>query len=136
MVFVLALAMATVWLAGCNRGADGPRRYRLSGKATYGGTPIPFGHIVFEPDSAAGNSGPQGMAEIHDGQYATDQGKGPIGGAHRIRIAGFDRQQLDETQTPAKALFPEHQTTVDLPMQDGTYNFEVPTAGQKSDRGT
>lgn len=126
------VALGTVGLlSGCGGGDSGPERYELSGTVQFQGKPVPAGQIVFEPDSSKGSSGPQGVAEIRDGQYDTrNGGRGTIGGPHVVRITGYDRISLDEMH-PAKALFSEYKTTVDLSTQDGTYDFTVP-AGAKT----
>jgi hypothetical protein len=127
---LVALGM-TALLAGCGSGDTGPKRYQLSGKAEFNGQPIPAGQIVFEPDSSKGNSGPQGAAEIRDGKFDTrNGGRGTIGGPHRVRINGYDGVSQDEMH-PAKSLFPEYTTTVDLPKEDGTHDFSVPAAKGK-----
>ncbi len=127
----VVVALGTVGLlTGCG-GPSGPERYDLSGTVQFAGQPIPAGQIVFEPDSSKGNSGPQGFAEIRDGKYDTrKEGRGTIGGPHRVRITGYDGVSLDEMH-PAKALFAEYQTTVDLPKKGGTHDFDVPAGAKK-----
>lgn len=128
---VLVALGTTALLSGCGSGDTGPKRYQLSGKAQFKGQPIPAGQIVFEPDSSKGNSGPQGAAEIRDGKFDTrNGGRGTIGGPHRVRITGYDGVSQDEMH-PAKQLFPEYKTTVDLPKQDGAHDFDVPAAKGK-----
>ena len=100
-------------LAGCGAGeSEGPDRFGVSGTVNYEGQPVQSGRIYFEPDSAQGNSGPQGYAEIAAGKYDTagDSGKGTVGGPHRVRITTpqFEYQK------------PE---AVDLPKEDSTQNF-------------
>jgi hypothetical protein len=126
---VVLLAIGVVAWAGCS-GSSGPQRYRVSGAVTHGGKPVPAGQIIFEPDSSKRNTGPQGYAEIRDGKYhiaSTD--KGVVGGAYRIHISGYDRFSQDENN-PAKPLFPEYVTTVDLPKQDSTRDIDVPAASK------
>lgn len=128
---VLVVSGSIALLTGCSGGASGPQRYEVSGSAQFDGKPIPAGQIVFEPDSTKGNSGPQGFAEIHDGKYDTrKEGRGTIGGPHRVRINGYDGISQDEMH-PAKTLFPEYQTTVDLPKENGTHDFNVPAGAKK-----
>jgi hypothetical protein len=120
-----------LWLplafAGCQRGAgDGPARHPLSGKATYDGKPIPAGEICFDPDSAQGNQGPGGAADIVDGFYETRKDFGVIGGPHVVRISGFDGQPDGELQPLGAPLFPEHQLHADLPQESGKVDFDVP----------
>jgi hypothetical protein len=113
-------------LIGCDGGGSGPERFDLSGAVNFDGKPVPFGQIVFEPDSSAGNSGPQGFAEIRDGKYDTKAGgKGTVGGAHVIRITGSEGESRDENN-PAEVLFSDYETTADLPKEDSTKDFDVP----------
>ena len=111
-------------IAGCS-GDDGPRRYDLSGTVTFDGKPIPMGSIIFQPDSSAGNSGPQGAAEIRNGKYDTSDRKGIIGGPHIVRITGFDGVAENEMEV-VPPLFAEYQIKSDLPKESGTIDFEVP----------
>lgn len=128
---VLAVAVAAGVLCvqgGCGGGsADGPSRYELSGSVTYDGKPVPFGQIIFAPDSAAGNSGPQGFAEIRDGNYETADGKGTVGGPHVVQITGFGSDPSTGTEeNPVPSLFSDYQTKADLPKEDSTMDFQVP----------
>jgi hypothetical protein len=117
---VLAVTLAVGALAGCSDA--GPKRYRLSGKVTLGGEPIPYGEIVFTPDATKKNSGPQGIAPIRDGKYdtAAADGMGLAGGPTIARVNGM-------TGPGGKTLC-EHEIPVDLPRADGTHDFEVPKA--------
>ena len=113
---------------GCGA-TDGPTRYKVTGQISYDGSPIPAGKIVFEPDDDRGNQGPAGYATIEDGTYATDTGKGVVGGPHDVRISGMDGVSIGESHqgTP---LFSEFRTTVDLPKESTTHDFDVPGSHQ------
>lgn len=76
--------------------------------------------ITFTPDSAAGNSGPQGVAPIKDGKYdtAAPEGKGVGGGPMIIHITG---QTADGRQVIC-----EFDEKVDLPKQDSEHPIEIP----------
>lgn len=115
---VVALAVAFAWVTGCG-GNAGPRRFNLSGTVTFDGKSIPAGSIVFQPDTANGNSGPQGVAEIRNGKYSTADGRGMIGGPHIVRITGFDAIAASENDV-VNALFGEYEVKVDLPAKSGT----------------
>ncbi len=129
---VLLLAACLISAAGC--GSDGPPRYDLSGTVTFDGKPIPAGTIVFQPDTSAGNSGPQGTAEIRDGKFDTaNAGKGTVGGAQVVRIRGLDHLAESEND-PVKELFPEYELKADVPKENGTMNFEVPADAAKPRR--
>ncbi len=133
-VLVSALVVSC-FLAGCGRG-DGPRRFEVSGKVTFDDMPVPAGRIQFEPDTSKANKGPAGYARIKDGTYSTQQtGKGTVGGPHVVVILGFDGKprpgvELD-SGTP---MFPEYRSTVDLPEEPTTKDFDVP--GKKTEHST
>ena len=132
---ILLLVFGLVSAIGCG-GSDGPKRYDLSGTVTFDGKPIPAGSIIFQPNASAGNSGPQGAAEIRDGKYDTSaNGKGMIGGPHIVRITGFDG--IAETEMDiVKPLFAEYQIEVDLPEESGAKDFEVPGDAPKAPEST
>lgn len=117
---------------GCGGGAEGPARYDLTGSVAYDGNPVPFGQIIFAPDSSAGNSGPQGVADIRAGRYDTGSGKGTVGGPHIAKITGFDTDPAAGTEeNPVAPLFVGYETKVDLPKADGTQDFSVPARGKQ-----
>ena len=118
----LALALLTGATLGCGGGDEG-KRYRLSGEAEFDGKPIPYGDVLFTPDGAKQNKGPQGIAQIRDGKYDTGAagGKGIAGGPTVIRVTGFTGE--------GGKLICESEWSVDLPRQDGTFKVEVPKRG-------
>lgn len=126
-----ATLLAILLAAGCGSGGAG--RLSVSGKVTYQGRPVPAGSVTFEPDASRGASGPGAVAEIKDGRYRTPSGKGPTAGPHRVRITGYDGKPCTLDGTPGgmwlpqgKALFPQYQTTVDLPADASAQDFDVP----------
>lgn len=127
------LAAVAVASAVCGCGGDaGPDRYDVSGTVTFNGQPVPAGHIIFEPDTSADNSGPQGAADIRDGKYDTGaDGRGTVGGPHVVRISGFESFSEDENN-PAKPLFTDYETTVDLPEETTTKDFDVPASAAQA----
>lgn len=123
----VCLALAACGLAivaGC--GEEGPTRYQLSGKVTYGGQPIPAGSVTFIPDSSQGNSGPAASVDIVNGMYNTSSGKGHVGGPHILKITGLDGKASDEFPKGAP-MFPDYETKADLPKEDGTKDLDVPS---------
>jgi hypothetical protein len=118
-VRILAAPFVTaVLVAGCSD-ASGPKAYRLSGEAKVDGQPIPHGDVLFTPDGAAGNSGPQGIATITNGKYDTGKdGKGVAGGPTVVRVTGLDK--------PGGKVLCEYEYKVDLPKQDSTLDINVP----------
>jgi len=118
-------ALGAALFAGCG----GERIYNVSGTVTFQGKPVPVGHIVFEPDASAGNSGPASYAQIKYGRYDTrgSDGRGSVGGPHLVRIEGRDGIPRGELLN-GLPLFREYNTKVDLPKADAKQNFEVPSS--------
>ena len=116
------LALALALTAGCNSDS-GPQRFHLSGEVTFAGEPIPAGDVLFTPDGAKGNSGPQGIATIRDGKYDTraEGGKGIGGGATVVRVTGLGGPS-------GTKLLCEYEYRVDLPKEDSTHKVEVPAS--------
>jgi hypothetical protein len=130
-------ALMVGFLSGCGQKGG---TYHVSGSVTFNGNPVPAGKIYFMPDNSKGNSGATGYANIVDGKYdtAADGGKATVGGAMIVRIEGFDPSSQapnDKKDTSgeevAKTLFPTHQTTVDLPKEKTTKDFDVPASAAK-----
>jgi hypothetical protein len=124
---VAALGLAVGAVVGC--GDDGPKRHRLSGAVTFDGQPIAYGDVLFTPDGAKKNTGPQGIAQIRDGKYDTGaaDGKGIGGGPTVIRVTGFSG--------PGGKLLCEYEMQVDLPRDGGTYDIHVPKQGGVKPKG-
>src|SRR5262245_19776919 len=104
---VLVVGWIACALGGC--AAEGPQRFRVSGDATFAGQPIVHGDVLFTPDGAKGNAGPQGIAQIRNGQYdtAAPDGKGIAGGPTVVRVTGLTG--------PGGKLVCEYEMHMDLP---------------------
>jgi hypothetical protein len=126
-------------LVGCLAlGCGGDKTYRVSGKVTFKGQPIPAGRITFTPDNTKGNKGPAGYAEIKGGQYDTSAtgGRGTVGGAMNVMIEGYDPSAAPDKAAKSgegtmKPLFPRYDTKADLPAGDTTKDFDVPADAVK-----
>jgi len=127
---LIALAFSHL-LAASFVGCGGERTYNVSGAVTFKGKPVPAGHIVFEPDASAGNSGPPAFATIKDGHYDTRilDGHGAVGGPHLVRIHGRDGISRGELLN-GLPLFRDYDGKVDLPKADAKQDFEVPSDGR------
>lgn len=124
--WMLVVLWTTTLACGCSGPAtEGPDRFPLSGTVTYKGAPLPAGKIYFEPDGKKDNSGPMVTAEIKDGKYETPAGKGTVGGAHVVRIDGYDAKNVTEHNPLGDALFINHVIQVDLPKEKATEDFTV-----------
>lgn len=118
----LLVLLAGVGMVGC--GQQGPRRYDLFGQVTYEGKPVPMGEISLDP-AERGVGG--GFAPITDGRFDTSvDGRGHLGGEHRVRIVGFsgwvDPNDPDRGAIP---LAEPYETTLELPTNTNTMVFEV-----------
>ena len=118
-------AGVALFVAGC-AAESGPERFQVSGDVTLGGQPIAYGDILFTPDGAKGNSGPQGIAIIRAGKYDTTgaDGQGVAGGPTIVRVTGFGAPD-------GKDLLCEYEYQVDLPKKDSTLKIEVPASANR-----
>ena len=82
------LAPVLVVLVGVLNGCrdSGAGRFEVSGAVTYKGKPVPAGQVIFEPDPAKGNTGPQGYARMKDGKFKTLSKQGSVGGPVIVRL--------------------------------------------------
>jgi len=111
--------VAVVLVTGCSD-PDAPKSFRLSGDAKVDGQPIVYGDVVFTPDGAAGNSGPQGIATIENGKYDTKgkDGKGVAGGPTVVKVTVLEKQ--------GGKFICEYEYRVTLPKSDSTLDINVP----------
>ncbi|QDV66708.1 hypothetical protein Poly24_03950 [Rosistilla carotiformis] len=113
-------------LSGCDQG--GLQRYRVSGEVTIQGEPAPGGSIIFTPDTAKGNSGPQGSANIVDGKYDTASGGiGVVGGPHRVLVIAT-KAGLTADEAEQAAPLANYQFELDLPQETSLQNVEIPAS--------
>ncbi len=118
-VFLLVLALL---LAGC--GPSGPERYELTGQVTLNGEPVPSGEIIFEPDPAEGNVGPQSRNIITGGSFETEYDNGVVPGAVIATIKPHDGNPHPENRFG----LPTHKTVqihFEMPRENTDRNFEV-----------
>lgn len=126
--FVLLFLLSC--LVSCSK-SDRPR-FHMTGRVTFQGQPVPAGNISFEPVEG-GVAG--GFASIQDGRYDTSQsGRGHWGGKHTVRITGNTGKLLkpNDPDSGTESLFTPYETTVDLPLQAATQDFDVPADGKPS----
>jgi hypothetical protein len=127
------LAFASALLVGllvsaC--GGPGAGLHRVEGRVTLQGQPVPTGLIRFEPDAAAGNTGPGVVAEIKEGRYVTPDGKGVVGGRYRVVLSGYDGVPFDRPEEGfrdplGKPLFVDRVEEVEFPRQACTRDFDL-----------
>jgi hypothetical protein len=141
----LVLLLPVLLCALC-AGCGGSNTYRVSGKVTFQGKPVPAGKIYFIPDGSKGNTGPTGWADIKNGEYDT----GSTGGSNAppgpviIAVEGLDPsappdkpkkgEEVSEEAT-VKLLFPRYETPFEVPKEKTTKDIEVPGDAAKGPTG-
>jgi hypothetical protein len=129
------LPFAILLLVGAISGCGGSSGSHVSGKVTFKGQPVPTGKIMFLPDSAAGNSGQAGFADIKDGVYDTSAvgGQGTTPGANVVRIEGIDPNPPPgaEPDVTSTILFSGYEVKMDVPESKSTKDFDVPEDAAK-----
>jgi hypothetical protein len=123
---MLLLVFVVAALLGCGDGNG----YRVSGKATFEGKPIPVGRIYFTPDAAQQNTGAAGYAAIKDGAYDTsaEGGMGVVAGPMIVKIEGSDGVRTDDEHPFGNQLFYPYETKANLPKSSSTKDFDVPAS--------
>lgn len=127
MRFLILLTLG-VCCCGCAESAsDGPSRYQISGEVLLNGKPVVAGTVQFEPDASQGNKGPMAIAEIHEGRYETDYGKGVVGGPQKIIVEAFDGNGEPGTSMMLGRPIPggPFRTRADIPKENGTFDISV-----------
>lgn len=91
------------------------------------GKPVATGTVQFEPDASLGNRGPMAIAEIHEGRYETDHGKGVVGGPQKIIIEAYDGNGEPGTSMMLGRPIPggPFRTHADIPKENGTFDIRV-----------
>jgi hypothetical protein len=123
-VSAVIAACCTLATAGC-----GPRvpagLVAVTGEVAFQGRPVPYGEVVFEPDSAKGNRGPQCRCPINNGVYATRPGFGAPVGPVVVMVTGFTCPPgFDYLES--KPLFEAHSFTADLSAASPQLDIVVP----------
>jgi len=122
VLVVMALAAIAAVFRSDHDG--GPEQYRIAGKVTLDGAPVPAGTIYFEPDPAKGNTGRQVFTDIKNGQYVTQAGRGCIPGAVLAIINAWDGEAVGDYLLGS----PLHEPVTipfEMPSEDTTRDFEL-----------
>ena len=132
--YIGLVAVLCALVMGCGK-SDG---YRVSGKVTFMGNPVPSGKIYFTPDGKKGATGAAGFADIRNGQYDTsaDGGRGAPSGPVVIGLEGIDPSAKSDNADPsgevtAKLLFARYEVAAEIPEQDSTKDIDVPAEAAK-----
>ena len=118
-----ATLFSVVLLLGC--GESGPAKYELTGSVTFGGKPIGYGDIRFEPKEGEKNVDTIAFTRIKNGAYTTEV----VGGPHWIFVRNLtgDVDMGDPENPGGKAMFvTQYRGEVDLPpLEQGSESAPV-----------
>ena len=119
---------------GCGGGPAGPPRYDVSGSVTYDGKPLPVGHIMFQPDTNKGNSGPATTIRIVDGEFnSQSSGTGVVAGEHRVYISGYDGVADVANELPdGMPLFRRYEQQLSIEESNSGLQFDVPKGANEA----
>jgi hypothetical protein len=85
---------AVVVVLGCSGDDSGlGRRYKVTGKVTYNGAPVPHGTVNFLPTKPPPPEGRTATGEIEDGYYSlgtTGNNDGALPGEYKVAIVALD----------------------------------------------
>lgn len=120
--FVIPLAIATMIPTGCRPAGSTDGRHRVRGRITLAGEPVTQGEVLFTPDGARGNSGPQGLAIIGAGRYDTlgSRAPGVAAGPVIVRVTA-----LATAQGPALA---EYEFRMDVESGGMHHDIDIPAS--------
>lgn len=123
--FVLSIGFIVgTLLLGCSQ--NGPVKYTVKGEILMpDGKPVPAGEISFEPDAAAGNTGPGSMAQIKDGKYSLPRDRGVVGGGYSVVISPFDGVPFGESLQGKPLRKVPYNEKVTLPKEDTVKDFKI-----------
>lgn len=127
VVITTGILILSQILVGCGKKNEGPARFRVSGKVTFNGAPVPCGGITFDSNATASEGGQQGYAEIKDGLFDTAIAgqKGVIGGATTLTISGSERPIVVDGPDPG-ILFSNYVMKHEFPQEVTTLDIEIP----------
>ncbi|MCX7414550.1 MAG: hypothetical protein NTW36_14065 [Planctomycetia bacterium] len=115
-------AILAVTLAGCGRDKG---LSRVQGFVTWRNKPVPVGMITIEPDSERSNRGPQAIAAIEKGQYATRPQFGAVSGPVIVQVTGLSGIQEGESFLGVP-LFPPHTFKTEISKGTSILDIVVP----------
>jgi hypothetical protein len=117
-------AAAVVLFSGCGNEAG---FYDVSGTVQLNGEDVRLGRIIFSPDSKKDNSGPQGLANVSEGQI-TEVVRPIVGGPHWMEIQVYDGvafEDVEGTVTTGKRIIPPQTLQVELPRSDVELTIDI-----------
>ena len=114
--------LLTVCLVGCDDAPAGPATFKVSGKVTFDGEPVPAGMVIFVKEK--GNV--RVACAIEDGYYETQDGKGHLGGKYSVQIDAKDGVKTDVSFNGTPMWSSGWATEVDLSEASEKKDFDIP----------
>ena len=105
---------------GC--GDDGPKKYPITGNVSYGGKPIIYGDIRFEPKEGLNNQQTMAISSIEDGKFKTEV----VGGPHWVYVRDLTGDaDMGNPDKPGRSKFMmEYRAGIELPKVDDVSSGE------------
>lgn len=129
-IAVLACLPLLTVVLGC-----GDKGTHVSGKVTFNGQPVPQGKVYILPDSAAGNSGASGFADIKNGTYdtAAEGGHPATPGASVLKVDGYDPNPPPNAgpEVTTTRLFTGYEKKVEIGSGTTVQDIDVPAEAAK-----
>ncbi|PQO33037.1 hypothetical protein [Blastopirellula marina] len=124
--FILFLVGMAPLALGCGASND-LKTYPISGTVMFKDKPVPAGSITLIPDASNGSGGAAVSLDIIDGKFDSELAdRGHIGGKHMVNIVGLDGNGDGDLFPKGQMLFPDYQTTLDLPQEASTQEIIIP----------
>jgi hypothetical protein len=120
-------AIAVILIAGCGYGSTD--RVPVKGMVKFNGRVVDNGLITFVP--VGGGNRPTAAAEITDGKYAFEKGRGPMPGKYRVEIL-WNQKTGKQIATPGDASVGMDETVQVLPPQYNTNSTLEADVGSKT----
>ncbi len=114
LIRLAVLLQFSLAILGC--GDPGPKKYPITGSVSYGGKPIIYGDIRFEPKEGLNNQQTMANSRIEDGQYKTEV----VGGSHWVYVRDLTGDaDMGNPEKPGRSKFMmEYRGSLELPKVD------------------
>jgi len=124
---VFSSLLLAVCLAGCSGDSEGETGFKVSGKVTFDGEPVPAGMVVFFKEETQARV----ACVLTDGYYETQDGKGHLGGKYEVQITAKDGVPVASDPQGTFLWMERWATEVDLKEASETKDFDVPKSEVK-----
>ena len=105
IAIALGLSAMVVVMGCADDGTGLGRRYKVTGKVTYNGAPVPHGTVNFIPTKPPSPEGRAATGQIKDGFYSlstTGNDDGALPGEYNVAIVAMDVDMASAASSPAE----------------------------------